>query len=57
MWIYDLILAVAATASVMILGVVALRRQYRLKHPPPTLDEKIKYYETLNESLRKDQEG
>lgn len=53
----DLIGAMVAVVAVMLFSGFTYRRYQRLKHPPPTLEEKTQYYEELNEALRREQEG
>lgn len=56
MWIFDLGISMFCVLVVIITTVVAAKQYDKRKNPPPSLQEKINYYEALNESLRKEQE-
>lgn len=56
MWIFDLGISMFCVIAVIVTGTIAARQYNKKKHPPPSLQEKIDYYEALNERLRKEQE-
>jgi hypothetical protein len=56
MWVFDLCAAMFSVIVVIVGAVVIVRQYNKLKNPAPSLEEKIGYYEALNEKLRREQE-
>lgn len=56
MWIFDLIGSAACVVVVMTAGVIVLRKYIQLKHPDPSLEEEIEYFENLNARLKQQED-
>lgn len=57
MWIFDLGVAMFCFVVVTVAWTIIARQYNRKNHPLPSVQEKIDYYEALNEELRREQEA